>query len=29
MKEEMMHAADLAVKLEVDVHEGENWYEAK
>lgn len=29
LKEEMMNAADLAVKLEVDVHEGNNWYEAK
>ena len=29
LKEEMMHAADLRVRLEVDVHSGENWYEAK
>lgn len=26
---EMKHAADLAVSLEVDVHSGINWYEAK
>ncbi|MCD7885932.1 MAG: DNA polymerase I [Lachnospiraceae bacterium] len=26
---EMQNAADLRVKLEVDVHDGENWYEAK
>ena len=29
LKEEMMHAADLRVRLEVDVHSGGNWYEAK
>ena len=29
LKEEMMHAADLRVRLEVDVHSGSNWYEAK
>lgn len=29
LKEEMMHAADLRVRLEVDVHSGDNWYEAK
>ncbi len=29
LKEEMEHAADLKVKLEVDVHSGENWLEAK
>ncbi len=27
--EEMEHAAELAVPLTVDVHSGENWYEAK
>ena len=27
--DEMMHAADLRVKLEVDVHSGKDWYEAK
>ncbi len=26
---EMEHAADLAVKLETDIHTGRNWYEAK
>ncbi len=29
LQEEMTGAADLSVKLEIDVHEGENWYEAK
>jgi len=29
LKEEMMHAADLQVKLEVDMHEGKSWFEAK
>ncbi len=29
LREEMVHAADLAVKLEVDLHTGANWYEAK
>ena len=29
LQEEMMHAADLAVPLEVDMHQGESWYEAK
>ncbi len=29
LRREMMHAADLSVRLEVDVHSGENWYEAK
>ena len=29
LKEEMEHAADLKVKLEVDVHCGKNWLEAK
>ena len=29
LREEMMGAADLSVPLEVDIHRGENWYEAK
>ncbi len=29
LEEEMKHAADLSVPLEVDVHTGKNWYEAK
>ena len=29
LTEEMMHAADLAVRLEVDMHIGHSWYEAK
>lgn len=29
LEEEMKGAADLAVELEVDMHSGENWYEAK
>lgn len=29
LKEEMMGAASLLVPLEVDINEGENWYEAK
>lgn len=29
LEEEMKHAADLAVTLEIDMHTGENWYEAK
>ena len=29
LQEEMTGAADLLVNLEIDVHEGENWYEAK
>lgn len=29
MVREMQHAADLRVRLEVDIHEGKNWYEAK
>lgn len=29
LTENMTSAADLAVKLEVDLHTGENWYEAK
>ena len=29
LQEEMTGAANLLVNLEIDVHEGENWYEAK
>lgn len=29
LQEEMTGAADLSVKLEIDVHDGKNWYEAK
>ncbi len=29
VKEEMEHAADLAVKLSVDIHQGKDWYQAK
>ena len=29
LSEEMTGAADLAVALEIDMHQGENWYEAK
>ncbi|MDO4617714.1 MAG: DNA polymerase I [Lachnospiraceae bacterium] len=29
LKEEMMHAADLSVPLEIDMHSGSSWYEAK
>ncbi len=29
LQEEMTGAAELSVKLEIDVHEGENWYEVK
>ena len=29
LTEEMMHAADLAVELEIDLHTGKSWYEAK
>ena len=29
LQEEMTGAADLLVNLEIDVHEGANWYEAK
>lgn len=29
LTEEMMHATDLAVQLEVDAHAGNDWYEAK
>lgn len=29
LKEEMEHAAQLAVPLEVDMHTGHNWYELK
>ena len=29
LSEEMKAAADLSVTLEIDMHTGENWYEAK
>ena len=29
LEEEMKGAVDLSVALEVDMHTGENWYEAK
>jgi len=29
LSEEMQHAADLKVNLEIDMHTGNNWYEAK
>lgn len=29
LEHEMQHAADLAVTLEIDMHTGHNWYEAK
>lgn len=29
LTEEMQGAADLAVTLEIDVHSGHDWYEAK
>ena len=29
LSEEMEHAAHLLVPLEIDMHTGENWYEAK
>ena len=29
LTEEMMHAAELAVELVIDLHTGKNWYEAK
>ena len=29
LEEEMKGAANLSVELEVDMHEGSNWYEAK
>lgn len=29
LEEEMTHAAELAVTLEIDLHAGSNWYEAK
>ena len=28
LKEEMEHAADLAVNLEIDMHVADNWYDA-
>ncbi|MCF0145063.1 MAG: hypothetical protein HUJ73_00605, partial [Eubacterium sp.] len=29
LEEEMTGAADLAVSLEIDMHEGNTWYDAK
>ena len=29
LEQEMQHAADLSVTLEIDMHTGNNWYEAK
>ncbi len=29
LKQEMMHAAELSVPLEIDMHSGSSWYEAK
>ncbi len=29
LEEEMKAAADLSVTLEIDMHTGQNWYEAK
>ena len=29
LEEEMVHASSLAVELEIDLHVGNNWYEAK
>jgi DNA polymerase-1 len=29
LQEEMQQAADLSVALEIDMHRGKNWYEAK
>ena len=29
MEEEMVHAANLSVELDIDMHEGKNWYDAK
>ncbi len=29
LEKEMKQAADLAVSLEIDMHTGRNWYEAK
>lgn len=29
LEEEMHHAAELSVQLEIDMHDGGNWYEAK
>ncbi len=29
LEEEMGHAAELSVRLEIDLHEGSDWYEAK
>jgi DNA polymerase-1 len=29
LREEMIGATDLAVSMEIDMHDGKNWYEAK
>jgi DNA polymerase-1 len=29
LRDEMMHAAELLVPLEIDVHVADNWYDAK
>lgn len=29
LREEMISAAELAVRLEIDMHTGSDWYEAK
>ena len=29
LREEMQGAAELSVRLEIDMHTGKNWYEAK
>ena len=29
LSEEMHHAASLKVELEIDMHDGKNWFEAK
>ena len=29
LEQEMTHATTLLVPLDIDMHEGENWYEAK
>ena len=29
LEEEMSRAAELSVRLEIDLHEGNDWYEAK
>ena len=29
LMQEMMEVAQLSVRLEIDIHSGKNWYEAK